>query len=59
MEPIGAGWEDGCVLITVDDPARPDVSALLAEHLADMFATYRGVSKNACSWPLCIPTPTI
>jgi putative acetyltransferase len=27
------------VEIAIDDPARPDVSALLAEHLAEMHAT--------------------
>jgi putative acetyltransferase len=27
------------VLIAIDDPARADIAALLAEHLADMFAT--------------------
>ncbi|HET6152648.1 MAG TPA: GNAT family N-acetyltransferase [Marmoricola sp.] len=27
------------MLIAIDDPARADIAALLAEHLADMFAT--------------------
>lgn len=33
--------------ISPDDPARPDVTALLAEHLADMFATSPAQSVHA------------
>lgn len=33
--------------IEIDDPARPDVSALLAEHLADMHATSPAESVHA------------
>jgi len=35
------------VLIDLDDPARDDVTALLAEHLADMFATSPAESVHA------------
>jgi len=35
------------VEISIDDPARPDVSALLAEHLADMHATSPAESVHA------------
>ncbi|MCW2786606.1 MAG: family N-acetyltransferase [Marmoricola sp.] len=37
----------GPMLISVDDPARADVVALLAEHLADMFATSPAESVHA------------
>ena len=33
--------------IAPDDPARPDVTALLQEHLADMFATSPPASVHA------------
>ena len=33
--------------IELDDPARPDVTALLAEHLADMHATSPAESVHA------------
>jgi putative acetyltransferase len=33
--------------IAIDDPARPDVRALLAEHLADMHATSPAESVHA------------
>lgn len=33
--------------IDIDDPARPDVTALLQEHLADMFATSPPESVHA------------
>lgn len=33
--------------ISYDDPTRPDVTALLAEHLADMFATSPADSVHA------------
>lgn len=33
--------------ITVDDPTRPEVLALLEEHLADMFATSPAESVHA------------
>lgn len=35
------------MLIAVDDPTRPDVVALLEEHLADMFATSPAESVHA------------
>jgi putative acetyltransferase len=35
------------VQIEIDDPARPDVTALLAEHLADMHATSPAESVHA------------
>jgi putative acetyltransferase len=35
------------VHIELDDPARPDVTALLAEHLADMHATSPAESVHA------------
>lgn len=35
------------MLIQIDDPARDDVSALLAEHLADMYATSPAESVHA------------
>ncbi|MET3962158.1 putative acetyltransferase [Marmoricola sp. OAE513] len=35
------------MLISVEDPARDDISALLAEHLADMFATSPAESVHA------------
>lgn len=35
------------MLIGLDDPASPDVSALLSEHLADMFATSPRQSVHA------------
>lgn len=33
--------------IEIDDPTRPDVTALLAEHLADMYATSPAESVHA------------
>jgi len=41
------GWEDGPVEIEIDDPERPDVTAFLGEHLADMFATSPAESVHA------------
>ncbi len=35
------------IRIEIDDPARPDVHALLSEHLADMFATSPAESVHA------------
>ncbi|MDI2034644.1 GNAT family N-acetyltransferase [Paenarthrobacter nitroguajacolicus] len=35
------------ISIETDDPARPDVHALLGEHLADMFATSPAESVHA------------
>ena len=35
------------IRIETDDPARPDVHALLSEHLADMFATSPAESVHA------------
>lgn len=35
------------VLISIDDPRRPDVLALLEEHLADMYATSPAESVHA------------
>ena len=35
------------IRIEPDDPARPDVHALLSEHLADMFATSPAESVHA------------
>ncbi|GAA3284372.1 GNAT family N-acetyltransferase [Paenarthrobacter aurescens] len=35
------------IRIAPDDPARPDVHALLSEHLADMFATSPAESVHA------------
>ncbi|HEX4189600.1 MAG TPA: GNAT family N-acetyltransferase [Marmoricola sp.] len=35
------------MLIEIDDPARADIAALLAEHLADMFATSPAESVHA------------
>ncbi|MEV7606853.1 GNAT family N-acetyltransferase [Paenarthrobacter sp. NPDC089322] len=35
------------IRIETDDPARPDVSRLLSEHLADMFATSPAESVHA------------
>ncbi|MFJ4209789.1 GNAT family N-acetyltransferase [Paenarthrobacter sp. NPDC089675] len=35
------------IRIDLDDPARPDVHALLSEHLADMFATSPAESVHA------------
>ncbi len=45
----GARWHRriGCVDIGPDDPARPDVTALLREHLADMVATSPPESVHA------------
>jgi len=37
----------GRVEIEIDDPTRPDVTALLAEHLADMYATSPAESVHA------------
>jgi putative acetyltransferase len=47
------------VRIEIDDPARADVSALLAEHLADMFATSPAESVHALDVSgLQVPTVT-
>ncbi|WP_408899545.1 GNAT family N-acetyltransferase [Nocardioides sp. R1-1] len=35
------------MLISIDDPRRPDVLALLEEHLADMYATSPAESVHA------------
>lgn len=39
--------DTGRVLIATDDPRRPDVLALLQEHLADMYATSPPESVHA------------
>ena len=44
MEPTE---QNGAMLIEIDDPARADVSTLLAEHMADMVATSPPESVHA------------
>lgn len=45
--------------IDIDDPARPDITALLTEHLADMYATSPAESVHALDVSgLQVPTIT-
>lgn len=44
--------------ISIDDPTRPDVTALLAEHLEDMFATSPPESVHALE-PAALQEPGV
>ncbi|HEY0247942.1 MAG TPA: GNAT family N-acetyltransferase [Gryllotalpicola sp.] len=46
------------MIIAVDDPRAPDVLALLAEHLSDMFATSPAESVHALD-PAALAAPSI
>jgi putative acetyltransferase len=46
------------MLIEIDDPTRPDVLALLGEHLADMYATSPAESVHALD-PTALAKPEI
>lgn len=50
--------EHGGVQITTDDPRRPDVLALLEEHLVDMYATSPADSVHALD-PAALAAPGI